>query len=76
MDSISRLDYTMEKGTTFTGAMTEEMNTKGTRSDNGVHLIIEKGATWNLTGDSTVTTLENHGKINTNGHTLTVLNNK
>lgn len=76
VDSISRLDYTMEKGTTFTGAMTEEMNTKGTRSDNGVHLIIEKGATWNLTGDSTVTTLENHGKINTNGHTLTVLNNK
>jgi hypothetical protein len=34
---------------------------------------VEKGATWNLTGDSTVDTLVNHGKINLKGHKLTVL---
>ena len=48
-------------------------NDKGSSKDAGVDLTIEKGATWNLTADSTVTTLHNNGKIVTNGHTLTVL---
>ena len=48
-------------------------NEKGTSNDAGIYLTIAKGAQWDLTGDSTVTTLDNKGKINTHGYKLTVL---
>lgn len=73
VDSVSKLDLNLDKGTHFTGAITMPVNKDGTRTDAGVNLNIAKGATWNLTADSTVTTLNNKGTINRNGHKLTIL---
>lgn len=73
VDSISRLTMTLGKNSDWKGALLQTENDKGSSKDAGVDLTIEKGATWNLTADSTVTTLHNNGKIVTNGHTLTVL---
>ena len=73
VDSISRLSMTLGKNSRWDGALLQEKNDKGSKEDAGADLTIEKGATWNMTADSTVTTLHNEGKIVTNGHTLTVL---
>ena len=73
VDSISRLSMTLGKNSRWDGALLQETNDQGDDKDAGADLTIEKGATWNMTGDSTVHTLRNEGKIVTNGHTLTVL---
>lgn len=73
VDSISRLAMTLGKNSRWDGALLQEKNDKGSKEDAGADLTIEKGATWNMTADSTVHTLRNEGKIVTNGHTLTVL---
>ena len=73
VDSISHLSMTLGKNSRWDGALLQETNDQGHDKDAGADLTIEKGATWNMTADSTVTTLHNEGKIVTNGHTLTVL---
>lgn len=73
VDSISRLSMTLGKNSRWDGALLQETNDQGHDKDAGADLTIEKGATWNMTADSTVHTLRNEGKIVTNGHTLTVL---
>jgi hypothetical protein len=73
VDSISRLAMTLGKNSRWDGTLLQETNDQGHDKDAGADLTIEKGATWNMTADSTVTTLHNEGKIVTNGHTLTVL---
>lgn len=73
VDSISHLSMTLGKNSRWDGALLQETNDQGDDKDAGADLTIEKGATWNMTADSTVTTLHNEGKIVTNGHTLTVL---
>lgn len=73
VDSISRLAMTLGKNSRWDGALLQEINDQGHDKDAGADLTIEKGATWNMTADSTVHTLRNEGKIVTNGHTLTVL---
>lgn len=73
VDSISRLSMTLGKNSRWDGALLQETNDQGHDKDAGADLTIEKGATWNMTADSTVHTLHNEGKIVTNGHTLTVL---
>lgn len=73
VDSISRLSMTLGKNSRWDGALLQETNDQGHDKDAGADLTIEKGATWNMTGDSTVHTLRSEGKIVTNGHTLTVL---
>lgn len=73
VDSISRLAMTLGKNSRWDGALLQETNDQGHDNDAGADLTIEKGALWNMTADSTVTTLHNEGKIVTNGHTLTVL---
>lgn len=73
VDSISHLSMTLGKNSHWDGALLQEKNDQGHDKDAGADLTIEKGATWNMTADSTVTTLHNEGKIVTNGHTLTVL---
>ncbi len=73
VDSISRLSMTLGKNSRWDGALLQETNDQGHDKDAGADLTIEKGATWNMTADSTVTTLHSEGKIVTNGHTLTVL---
>lgn len=73
VDSISRLAMTLGKNSRWDGALLQETNDQGHDKDAGADLTIEKGATWTMTGDSTVHTLHSEGKIVTNGHTLTVL---
>lgn len=73
VDSISHLSMTLGKNSRWDGALLQETNDQGDGKDAGADLTIEKGATWNMTADSTVHTLRNEGKIVTNGHTLTVL---
>lgn len=73
VDSISHLAMTLGKNSRWDGALLQETNDQGHDKDAGADLTIEKGATWNMTADSTVHTLRSEGKIVTNGHTLTVL---
>lgn len=73
VDSISHLSMTLGKNSRWDGALLQETNDQGHDKDAGADLTIEKGATWNMTADSTVHTLRSEGKIVTNGHTLTVL---
>lgn len=73
VDSISHLTMTLGRNSDWTGALLQEKNDQGHDKDAGADLTIEKGATWNMTADSTVHTLRNEGKIVTNGHTLIVL---
>lgn len=73
VDSISHLAMTLGKNSRWDGALLQETNDQGHDKDAGADLTIEKGATWNMTADSTVRTLRSEGKIVTNGHTLTVL---
>lgn len=72
-DTISTLTMTLGQGSTWKGQAKILTNEKGSSNDTGIHLTLEKGAQWDLTGDSTVTTLDNKGKINTHGYKLTVL---
>lgn len=71
-DTISKVDFTLGAGSTFTGST--QIVTNAAKKEGGtLSITVEKGAVWNLTEDSVVTQLTNHGIINTNGHTLTVL---
>lgn len=77
VDSISALDMTLGKNSRWTGSLQATANDKAAEGKKAeINLTIEKGAVWNLTADSTVTTLNNNGTINKNGHTLTILNEK
>lgn len=62
VDSISALTWNM-KSTTFNGAINSTGNTT---------VNIESGSTWSLSGDSNITSLNNQGKIELNGHKLLV----
>lgn len=66
IDEISSLNFTMQSGTVFTGAINAD--------DQGgdVALVLEEGAVWSLTADSYVDSLENAGTINLNGFSLYV----
>lgn len=73
VDSISTLNMTLSGNSTFTGTINIDENEEGgeTVSDNAV-VTIEKGSTWTLTGDCTITSLTNNGTINFNGYTITL----
>lgn len=68
-DSVSSLDLTLNSGTVLKGIISDE---DSTLPDSGTVLHIEKGARWELTGDSVIRRLDNRGKIETNGFKLTV----
>ena len=73
VDSISTLNMTLSGNSTFTGTINIDENEGGGEavSDNAV-VTIEKGSTWTLTGDCTITSLTNNGTINFNGYTITL----
>lgn len=73
VDSISTLDMTLSGNSTFTGTINVVDNEDGGTavSDNAV-ITIEKGSTWNLTGDCVISSLTNNGTINFNGYTITL----
>ncbi len=73
VDSISTLNFTLSDGSNFTGTIRIVDNADGgTAVDNNAVVTVEKGSTWTLTGDCTLTSLTNNGTINFNGHTITL----
>ena len=73
VDTISTLDLTLQNGSSFTGTINIVDNAEGVAavSDNAV-VTIGSGCTWTLTGNCTITSLTNNGKINFNGYTITL----
>ena len=73
VDTVSTLNFTMGKGTSFTGTIQIVTNAEGgTAVENNAVITVEEGATWTLTGNVTITSLENKGTINFNGYTITL----
>ena len=73
VDTVSTLNFTMGKGTNYTGTINIVKNAEGgTAVDNNAVITVEEGATWTLTGNVTITSLENKGTINFNGYTITL----
>lgn len=62
-DSISKLKFYMEQGSTLTGAFLQDETWAGTGGDGSSDLYISEDSTWLVTGDSTLTNLYNAGKI-------------
>ena len=72
-DSISQLDFYMMDNSTLTGAIVDDETYAGNGGDGYCALSIEKGSTWIVTGDSTLTTLSNAGTIvDEDGNTVTI----
>ena len=65
VDSISSLNMTLSS-TSYVGAISPSDDFGQTA------VIIESGSDWTLDGDSHISSLENNGEINYNGHTLYV----
>ena len=72
-DSISQLDFYMTNGSTLTGAVVDDESCAGDGGDGYCNIYIEKGSKWIVTGDSTLSTLENAGTIqDADGKTVTI----
>lgn len=73
VDTISNLEMTLTNNSEFTGTINIVENEQGGEavSDNAV-VTINEGSTWTLTGDCTITSLENNGTIDYNGYTITL----
>ena len=72
VDSISTLSLTLKNGSSFTGSISILKNTDGSAVDSNVSVTVGKGCTWTLTGNCTVSTLENNGLIDFNGYSITL----
>ena len=73
VDTVSTLNMTLTDSSDFTGTINIIDNAQnGTAVDNNAVVTIDSDSTWTLTGDCTVTSLENNGAINFNGHTITL----
>lgn len=73
VDSISTLNFALTNGSTFTGTINIVPNAEGgTAVSDNAAVTIDSGSVWELTGDCTLSTLENNGTIHFNGHTITL----
>ena len=73
VDSISTLRLALTNGSVFTGTINIVDNAEGgTAVSDNAAVTIDSGSTWELTGDCTLSTLENNGTIHFNGHTITL----
>ncbi len=72
VDSISTLEMTLTNST-FTGTINIVENAQnGEKVNNNAVLTVGEGSVMNLTGNCTVSSLENYGTINFNGYTITL----
>lgn len=72
-DSISMLDFYITDGSTLKGAVKNDETYAGDGGDGYCSIYIEKGCTWTVTGDSTVSKLYNAGTIkDTEGKTVSI----
>lgn len=75
VDAISTLHFALADGSTFTGTLNIVENGAGGEAvaDNAVVSIAE-GCTWTLTGDCSITSMDNAGTVDYNGYTITLAN--
>lgn len=72
-DSISDLDFYLTEGSTLTGAVRDDESYAGEGGDGYCNVYVSADSTWTVTGDSTVSSLENEGTIVDNeGKTVTI----
>lgn len=72
VENISQFEMSLNEGSTFSGAIRQTENQVNKRPAMNISVRISPDSTWNLTGDSFVTNLQNDGTINFNGHTITL----
>ena len=72
-DSISQLDVSLENKSTWTGSFVQDESNAGNGGNGYANLTIDKISTWIVTGDSTLSSLTNHGLIeDADGKTVTI----
>ena len=73
VDTVSTLNLTLSGNSDFTGTINIVDNAQGGAAvaDNAV-VTVESGSVWTLTGDCSLTDLDNHGTIDFNGYTITL----
>ena len=72
-DSISDLDFYLTEGSSLTGAVVDDETYAGEGGDGYCNVYVSSDSTWTVTGDSTVSSLENEGTIvDSEGKTVTL----
>ena len=72
-DSISDLDFYLTDGSSLTGAVVDDESYAGEGGEGYCNVYVSADSTWTVTGDSTVSSLENEGTIvDSNGKTVTI----
>ena len=72
-DSISDLDFYLTDGSSLTGAVVNDESYAGEGGDGYCNVYVSADSTWTVTGDSTVSSLENEGTIvDSDGKTVTI----
>ena len=72
-DSISDLDFYLTEGSSLTGAVVDDETYAGEGGDGYSNVYVSSDSTWTVTGDSTVSSLENEGTIvDSEGKTVTI----
>ena len=72
-DSISNLDFYLTDGSSLTGAVVDDESYAGEGGDGYCNVYVSSDSTWTVTGDSTVSSLENEGTIvDSEGKTVTI----
>ena len=75
-DSISTLDMALTEGSKLTGAVVDDESCAGNGGSGSCKLSLDEDSTWVVTGDSTLTTLENKGTIvDADGNTVSIVGN-
>ncbi len=73
-DSISTLDFYMTDGSTLTGAVVQDESNAGSGGSGYANVYIDATSTWVVTGDSTLTELQNAGTIvDASGNTVSIV---
>ena len=72
-DSISNLDFYLTEGSSLTGAVVDDETYAGEGGDGYCNVYVSADSTWTVTGDSTISSLENEGTIvDSEGKTVTI----
>lgn len=72
-DSISDLDFYLTEGSSLAGAVVDDETYAGEGGDGYCNVYVSSDSTWTVTGDSTVSSLENEGTIvDSEGKTVTI----
>ena len=72
VDSISTLSLTLTDSSSFTGTVNILENADGEAVDDNAVITVGEGCTWTLTGNCTISRLENKGLIDFNGYSITL----